>query len=689
MIHPCRWKHNLASKRPDQLCQAVIRPRVVKPVQVSTYCSSFQMFQQNGTFNGLETASHTSFGHFDSTSKLSTEAEARSIANRSDINAHLTKIRVEKVISEYVETSKRDFAKEFSETIDYDLYYKGGTFVSLEASMVMQRETRSRMRKVLIDDNETERVHTQSFPKVWSAALYPCQNMTSHGVICPKVPNLYSSKTNTQLSWTICGLISRVELLWKLVEKVDLKTSLWHGWFMVYLNKHCFDKGGRRQGQKDPFKYQFVSPVEKINGKLNRPTLISAFEEISHVQVYDNEDNISLQDLLIEEENIADIKVVIASFTDIEFPFSMTVNDCTFELQTIIDIEHITDIKWDGTIHSKHYGTQFESWWSQKRNDPYPIQVGDIPDVFLEYRHIFTVAYVQTINPEIEQLRNEVFKNLGGQSHVQYNEHRLPLITSTERSNKCKFRKKEYYRCCEFECKVYLCKKCFEDCDETISTFISLYDEELGVMNDDHDEEEVFIEEEHVEEDGDHLLNEVDDEDDLQLLVNENVNGDNNILDREQFGDYLTSTADEDIPLLTNDVDDNEGNNFLDYVESFPTTNAGELAYEVDQQTEYGGTLRDIVVGGATFLNQCGTYLTRKTHQIKGSSRHNYFLQRICATTVGESIPIMYPEGILFPSIHWKMAIDNCSIVGAILAPLLTESVSQFGFASITLCEFG
>ena len=43
----------------------------------------------------------------------------------------------------------------------------------------------------------------------------------------------------------------------------------------------------------------------------------------------------------------------------------------------------------------------------------------------------------------------------------------------------------------------------------------------------------------------------------------------------------------------------------------------------------------------------------------------------------------MYPEGILFPSIHWKMAIDNCSIVGAIPAPLLIESVLQFGFASI------
>ena len=88
-----------------------------------------------------------------------------------------------------------------------------------------------------------------------------------------------------------------------------------------------------------------------------------------------------------------------------------------------------------------------------------------------------------------------------------------------------------------------------------------MYDEELGVMKDDH-EEEGLIEEEPLEEDGDHLLNEVDDENDLQLLVTENMNCDNNILDREQFGDYLTSTADEDIFLLANNVDDNEGKPF-------------------------------------------------------------------------------------------------------------------------------
>ena len=145
---------------------------------------------------------------------------------------------------------------------------------------------------------------------------------------------------------------------------------------------------------------------------------------------------------------------------------------------------------------------------------------------------------------------------------------------------------------------------------------------------------------------------------------------------------------DADIPLDFNDdigdgdlpQDDNNENNYIDHL---PSTYAGNLAFEIEETTKYGGTQGNIVISGHVLLNQCGTLLTRKKHQIKGSSRHNYFLQRICATTIGESIPLMYPEGILFPSIHWKMSSDNCSIVGAIPALLLNESVKTFGFASI------
>ena len=50
----------------------------------------------------------------------------------------------------------------------------------------------------------------------------------------------------------------------------------------------------------------------------------------------------------------------------------------------------------------------------------------------------------------------------------------------------------------------FSCKKCFEDCDETVAIFIALYDEDLEVMNNDDDKEEESIKVKLLEEDGDH-----------------------------------------------------------------------------------------------------------------------------------------------------------------------------------------
>ena len=176
-------------------------------------------------------------------------------------------------------------------------------------------------------------------------------------------------------------------------------------------------------------------------------------------------------------------------------------------------------------------------------------------------------------------------------------------------------------------------------------------------------------------------------EDDESSHEGENNIEDDVILNREDFTNYVTITFDADIPL---DFDNDIGNDNLPqdedqniYIDRLPSTDAGDLAFETEETTKYRRTQGNIVISGHVLLNQCGTLLTRKKHQIKVNSRHNYFLQRICATSIGEYILLMYPEGILFPSIYWKMAADNYFVVGAIPAPLLTELVKGFGFAPI------
>ena len=120
-----------------------------------------------------------------------------------------------------------------------------------------------------------------------------------------------------------------------------------------------------------------------------------------------------------------------------------------------------------------------------------------------------------------------------------------------------------------------------------------------------------------------------------------------------------------------------------DNVDMIPTTNQGQIARRILANSEYAGSFGNIRVSGHVILNQCGTLLTRKKHQIKQSSRHQFFLYKSVATCRSTTIPLMYPEGVLFPSIHWKMAPDKCSILGSIPASLLTEINHRNRFASI------
>ena len=205
-------------------------------------------------------------------------------------------------------------------------------------------------------------------------------------------------------------------------------------------------------------------------------------------------------------------------------------------------------------------------------------------------------------NVEIDKMRNEFLKNLGGQSHVQCQEHRLPLISSTERSNKCQCGKKEFYRCCDLDCKVCLCKHCYKNCDENTTTFIPAVNQVDLDDSDTSDDDEDSLEEPQLPQDGDYLLNNEDDEALHEGELNEedevSHEGENNIeddaiLDREDFTNYVTTTLDADIPL---DFDDDIENDTLPqdedenvYIDHLPSTDAGDFAFEIEETTKYGG----------------------------------------------------------------------------------------------------
>ena len=150
----------------------------------------------------------------------------------------------------------------------------------------------------------------------------------------------------------------------------------------------------------------------------------------------------------------------------------------------------------------------------------------------------------------------------------------------------------------------------------------------------------------------------------------------------------MTTTADPDLNPSTENNEDNvrEIDGRLDIVDNLiETSDTGNIPFLVRTDNENKGVLKDVTINGHVILNQSGSLLTRKNHEIKGSRKQSFFLQKLCATSIGSSVPMIYPEALLFPSIFWKMAPDNCSIAGAIPSPLLSQSTSRFGFESIPL----
>ena len=71
---------------------------------------------------------------------------------------------------------------------------------------------------------------------------------------------------------------------------------------------------------------------------------------------------------------------------------------------------------------------------------------------------------------------------LGDQAHLQCEKNILTLIVSKTRRNKCEW-KKEFLRCCEFSCRDFMCKWCFENIDTDITNFFQYSDHDKNSSN--------------------------------------------------------------------------------------------------------------------------------------------------------------------------------------------------------------
>ena len=695
-LHVCKQPHhNLSSLKSDQLCHGVLKSRTIKPMQKRIYSDSYQMHEQRGTFNGIDTCNVTSYHNFNFRSKLQSENESRSIINRPDMNSLLSQLTREKSISHITANDKRKLAKRLYEGFDFIPFIYGSTYVPIQIALEYQRENSNPFVKIIIDDREDR--SGNALPDIvvknkiyWPPSLYPCQKMTKWGAYIPVCPTVRSRTRDSRHVWIVMHVILGIEDVYMNIRKGELRKSDWKGWLLVYLTKNCYTNNMKRQGRGDVFKWRYINTVDDIISKFpdGEESVFRILESIDGVECinlnqYDDE---LTYGAILEIQNNEEPQILL-TYPNHEYVDEIFINGKRYELRQISDTWYIDQNKWDGELFTRH-GGYFSRWFHQKRNSKMTTQVvTKTPS--LSGDEVYLFVYVCDEGTELTKVREEFLRNIGGQSHVRCHSHSMPLIRSTESSLKCKCGRRSYLRCSTFECKVNICRQCFEKVDredtyhlheETNEEMVMEGSESECESEEDSSVESVYNYEdetrkgEYEEED---RSKESDTENDEEVMKDYFLPKTSE-LEREDFDHFVTTTFDPD--LLADEASFEES---FDDANNIPISNAGEVHFDVEEDHEKKGVFADVTVNGYTILNQCGSLLTRKNHQLKGSSTQQFFLQKICSTSFGNSIPLLYPEGLLFPSIFYSAAGDKCSILGAIPSSLLSEGVTKFGFRNI------
>ena len=759
-IHPPRQKdHILPSSKGDQLCHAVIRPRTIKPLKASKYCTTYQMHEQRGSFQGIDTCDVRDFGDFSFTSKLLDESEARSVALRPDINSLLTKLQKDHHVPEEFVQQKRERAQLLCHDVSlYDEYLHGSTYVPLEDALIMQSYLcRSQDIEVFVrstNQNNEDVSYQRKSKRNWPRIIYPLQKYDKggYGATVENVPQLKTKDSNnntttrdSKVAWCLLCMVSQCKEIWSVLnEKTAVfDTESWEAWILLYLSNKCF-RSSKQIVRNSPFKFNQVSTFEKLSSKLdkfefqsNNTNGLSKVLQVKDVHqffqyneyAYTTESfrnarigtNCETQDIIIVsagKEEFESGSFVHDKFTikrkiqngnsngtgsgsrrsdndndndsdsdsnsdSMSESANETYQSYIYELRCLITVDSEIEHKWVGNCYTRHGTEMFPSWWTQGRSTkPHHSHNFDMQNVNFYGHNIAIYCKVKTDNQVSNEKRNEFLSYIGGQLHIQCGEHKMPMISSGKTEKKCQKcnKRKEYISCPNLNCNVRLCKPCSSELDPNILVhFIDPVDDDNNdAFNDNNniaDSASLSSNESLIEphDDGSQDFSfSLDEQEECFLSTRQTET-----LTGEDIDQYVT-TANEEYNDDFDDLSEIDDEDFEGQLDDLPTTNAGEYAFEIVEDKPIGK-----YISGHVILNQCGSLLTRAKHRINGFSLQRNFLQSIASTKVGESLPLLFPEGMLFPSIFYKMVEKDGSICGAIPSSLFTGNKSDHGFATI------
>ena len=222
------------------------------------------MALQQGSFQGIDSADITMKGNFAFCSKLLEESESRSIVNRPDINALLDNLVQHHILCPEAAQSFCDHAKSvYPDQSVFDPYLHGCTYMPLNDAMDLQKAIGEDKHIFICEDDCMGNLpqHDICCKINWPHNILLCQKLDkdNFGASFPIIPPLFSSNGDAQLLWVLCGVYSRVKELWRKTTNIPLFwTSLWHGWILLFVGRHCFPELCKNHTKKNPFKVSHI-----------------------------------------------------------------------------------------------------------------------------------------------------------------------------------------------------------------------------------------------------------------------------------------------------------------------------------------------------------------------------------------------------------------------------------------------
>ena len=292
------------------------------------------------------------------------------------------------------------------------------------------------------------------------------------------------------------------------------------------------------------------------------------------------------------------------------------------------------------------HGLKYDRWWmfTDDCNHAVEIEENDLALMTRFHSNWTCCHYELTASKDLTEDKIQYLEYLGGQGRFVCQTHQIPLtVTNKNKTCTCSLTndcvRQAAWQCPSDGCLSGVCRTHYKlniNSDGRINVKPAVSDSNLQRRS--TDEDELLV---------DNSLNE----------TNSDVSDAESSYDEFAFVNFATDSG------------------AIENIDNLGATDSGDVPVLMDS--------KDDTIPTHVLLNSDCHVLQRHRFRNDRNKKSSRFLQNIVASTPATSIPLLYPDGALFPT-HYYHEQEDRTITGALPSPLFNEKQSKdFNFASI------